>query len=106
MDPNAKRAEEIAKDFVNDLKNHISINKAVLFGSYAKGTFSRDSDLDIAIFSEDFKNKRFVDVTAFLFTFARKYKEVCIEPVGFSDIDLVDDNPFIKEIINTGKEIV
>jgi predicted nucleotidyltransferase len=40
MDPNAKRAEEIAKDFVNDLKNHISINKAVLFGSYAKGTFS------------------------------------------------------------------
>lgn len=105
MDDNAKRAEEIARNYVNEVKRHILVNKAVLYGSYARGTFDKESDLDIAIFSESFKNQKFVDIATFLFSLARKYKEICIEPVGFSNIDLIDDNPFIKEIINTGKEI-
>ena len=105
MDANTKRAEEVARDFVNEVKKHISVNKAVLYGSYAKGNYDNGSDLDIAIFSENFNNKRFVDATAFLFAFARKYKEICIEPVGFSDMDLKNGSPFIKEIISSGKEI-
>ncbi|MDN5276656.1 MAG: uncharacterized protein PWR01_621 [Clostridiales bacterium] len=106
MDEGVKRAEAIARDYVNELKKHINVDKAVIYGSYAKGTYNRYSDLDIAIFSKNFNNKKSVDVTTFLLSFARKYKEICIEPVGFSDADLADDNPFIKEIINTGKDIL
>lgn len=35
----------------------ITINKIILFGSYAKGTFREGSDIDIVVISEHFKNK-------------------------------------------------
>lgn len=105
MDEITQKVEEIAREYVNEVKKHVSVNKAFLYGSYAKRTYNQGSDLDIAIFSEDFTNKKFVEVTAFLLSLARRYKQICIEPVGFSNLDIVDDNPFIKEIINTGKEI-
>lgn len=105
MDAKVKRAEEVARDFIKDVEKKISVNKAVLYGSYAKGDCDDKSDLDIAVFSEDFNHLSFVDATSLLFTYARKYKEVCIEPVGFSDSDLYNDNPFVKEIIRSGKEI-
>ena len=90
---------------MDDVKKHITVNKAFPYGSYARGTYNNDSDLDIAIFSEAFTDKKIVDVTMFLLSLARKYKQICIEPVGFSNLDLIDDNPFVKEIVNTGKEI-
>ena len=105
MDEITQKVEEIAREYVNEVKKHVSVNKAFLYGSYAKGTYNEGSDLDIAIFSEAFTNKKFVEVTAFLLSLARRYKQICIEPVGFSNLDIIDDNPFIKEIINTGKEI-
>ena len=37
MDANFEKVEGIAKDFVNEVKKHISVNKAVIYGSYAKG---------------------------------------------------------------------
>jgi len=40
------------------LREHrMTISKIVLFGSYAKGTASAESDIDIAIISEDFRGK-------------------------------------------------
>ena len=106
MDEITQKIEKIAREYVDDVKKHIIVNKAFLYGSYARGTYNSGSDLDIAIFSETFTNKKFVDVTMFLLSLTRKYKQICIEPVGFSNLDLIDDNPFVKEIINTGKEIL
>lgn len=105
MDDITQKIDEIARDYVNEVKKHISVNKAFLYGSYAKGSYNEGSDLDIAIFSESFGEKKFVEVNAFLFSLARRYKEICIEPVGFSNLDMIDNNPFVKEIIETGKEI-
>ncbi|WP_427846385.1 nucleotidyltransferase domain-containing protein [Desulfosporosinus hippei] len=34
--------------------DQIKIDKAILFGSHAKGQFSSDSDIDLAVFSDDF----------------------------------------------------
>lgn len=39
------------------LKKGISVQKIIIFGSYAKGTQSEDSDIDVIIVSKDFKNK-------------------------------------------------
>ena len=61
--------------------------------------------MDVAIFSESFNNMRFVDATAFLFGIARKYKEICLEPVGFPISALHEGNPFVHEILETGREI-
>lgn len=105
MDNIAEKVEAIAREYVNDVKKHIVVNKAIIYGSFARGNFDQSSDLDIAIFSEDFNDKKFVEATAFLFSLARRFNDICIEPVGFTNTDLNQDNPFIKEIIDTGKEI-
>jgi predicted nucleotidyltransferase len=81
------------------------VERAILYGSYAKGNYNQYSDIDVAIFSEGFRGKSSIEINTFLFSLARKYKEVCIEPIGFFGSDLQEDNPFIKEIVATGKEI-
>ena len=100
-----EKINSVVKDYITNVNKHVKIDKAFLFGSYAKGNYSEYSDLDIAIFSDSFKGQSFVDAVSFLFSLARKYKDVCIEPVAFTVSDLKEDNPFVKEIIATGKEI-
>ncbi len=48
--------KEIIKDFVRKLRERLGNNvKILLFGSYAKGTWLKDSDLDIIIISNRFR---------------------------------------------------
>ena len=105
MDANVEKVNKIIISYINDVQKHIKVNKAVLYGSFAKGTSNNYSDVDLAIFSENFINKNSIEINSFLFSLARKYKEVCIEPMGFYYSDLFSDNPFVKEIMTTGKDI-
>lgn len=53
-----KRAREAVDSIRRFLKNHnIKVDKIIVFGSYARGNYTEDSDLDIAIISEDFEGK-------------------------------------------------
>lgn len=47
---------EFIAEYLNDLRQEIPVEKAVLFGSYAKGNYRKDSDVDLAIFSDFFKS--------------------------------------------------
>lgn len=50
-----KHVEIIVSKYINALKSrNIRVEKAILFGSYAKGNEGKDSDIDIAIISPDF----------------------------------------------------
>lgn len=102
----SEKINKIVEEYISDVNKHIRIDKAFLYGSYAKGNFNEYSDLDIAIFSDGFKGQSFVDAVSFLLSIARKYKDICIEPVAFTVSDLQEDNPFVKEIISTGREIL
>lgn len=46
---------ELIKDFLKDRK--ISVYRIIAFGSFVKGNYTKDSDLDIAIISQDFDGK-------------------------------------------------
>ncbi len=47
---------KLIKQFLHELEiNQIHINKAILFGSYANGTFHEWSDIDLALVSNSFK---------------------------------------------------
>ena len=100
-----EKISKIVNAYISDVSKKIKIDKVYLYGSYAKGNYNEYSDLDIAIFSDSFKGQSFVDAVAFLLLLARKYKDICIEPVAFTTSDLQDNNPFVKEICATGKEI-
>jgi len=39
------------------VENGLRVNKVILFGSQARGTANMDSDIDILVVSEDFRNK-------------------------------------------------
>ena len=51
--------EEKITRYLDELrKNNIPVSKAYLFGSYARGTYNRWSDIDIALVSDCFKGDR------------------------------------------------
>jgi uncharacterized protein len=46
----------IARDYAEKIKMKYHFNRIILFGSYAKGTYNEDSDIDIAVIFNDYNN--------------------------------------------------
>lgn len=92
--------------YVADVKSAMQIDRAFLYGSYAKGTATDQSDIDVCFFSRSFENLPQIDIMTQLFRLTRKYKGIDIEPRGFPTSELENDNPFVKEVLRTGREIV
>lgn len=84
--------------YIKELEaNNIPITQAVLYGSYAKGTFNEWSDIDIALVSNAFEGKRFWDKQKI-----RKIKakvDYSISPLPFRPEDFDESDLFVKEIL-------
>lgn len=82
----------------------VKVSKAILFGSYAKGTAVQDSDIDIAIISSQFGQDNLKE-TMFLRKLALKI-DSHIEPLAFSPHDLKDRySTLAQEILKYGVAI-
>jgi predicted nucleotidyltransferase len=92
--------------YILDVIKAIPIDRVYLYGSYANGAPHEWSDVDVCFFSDYFHGKNRIDVLCELSRFARKYNpDICFEPNAFPTSELTNDNPFVKEILRTGKEI-
>jgi len=100
-----KAVNKLAKQYANDVRKVLPIDKAVLYGSYAKGNANEQSDIDVCFFLQSFNGKRRVDIIQELLALTRGYKGVCFEPIAFPTEEIERGNPFVKEILNTGIEI-
>ena len=49
-----KNIVDSINQFIKEIKKQYNITAIILFGSYAKGTENENSDIDIAIVSDDF----------------------------------------------------
>jgi predicted nucleotidyltransferase len=99
-------ARRIIDQYVSEVRKVLPIDKVYLYGSYANGTAQWDSDVDLCFFSNSFASQSTTDVISRLFELKRKYnKFICLEPNAFPASELDNDNPFVKEILRTGKEI-
>ena len=84
--------------------HHIPIQRAFLFGSYAKGNYTEWSDIDLAVVSEIFEGKRFQD--------RKKVRPITmsgsslIEVLPYRPEDFTPDDPFVGEILKTGIQII
>ena len=97
----------IARDYAIDVSQELPVEKAVLFGSYAKGFASEQSDIDICFFLKSYYGKRRVDLlTQILSIGGKKYRGAFIEPIIFESSEIQNNNPFVREIIATGKELL
>jgi predicted nucleotidyltransferase len=104
----AKTADQIKKElreFTDILKKKYNLYALVLFGSYADGTASEYSDIDIAVFSDDFGEDVLADMKQ-LFKLRRKVA-TDIEPLPFRKKDFYehDKSDFIHDIVSKGKLI-
>ena len=95
----------IIRRFINELeRNDIHITQAVLFGSYATGTYDDWSDIDLALVSDAFKGERFGDRSKIrLITLAISSD---LEPLPFRPEDFTPDDPFVQKILETGVRVV
>ncbi len=96
---------KISTDYINRIKIMIPVEKAFLFGSYAKGNYTKNSDLDIAVFSPAFENMTRIDGLILLLSPALEYK-ADIQPQPFTMQDYNDNSGIMDEIKRTGIELV
>jgi len=89
--------------YIKEISKYYKIDSIILFGSYAKGTNTEDSDIDIAIISSDIKDK--FDDMAKLMRLRREI-DLRIEPHPIKTEEFREnETPFIDEIIKTGIEL-
>lgn len=96
-----KIKEDIIK-YVDELKRDIPVDRVVVFGSYAKGNFTKKSDVDLAIISDSFSEKGLSN--SFLFRKLWNVENSNIDPVGYSNKDYISDtpSPLLSEIRRIG----
>ena len=99
------RVRKILNSYIRALEdNHIHLQRAILFGSYAGGRADEWSDIDIALVSESFGGDRFDD--------RGKIRKITLSvssdlsPLPFRPEDFIDEDPFVKEIIDNGIRIL
>jgi uncharacterized protein len=92
----------IVQKYVEELNEKFDLVKVILFGSYAKGDFHDESDIDIAVVLKDYNN--LPDMQLELMRLRRKF-DSRIEPHPFRESDFNISNPLVYEILKHGKEI-
>ena len=88
----------IAEKYADLVKEEMNVESVYLFGSFVNGNHDRDSDIDIAVITDDFSGD-IIEDTLKLMKIRRKV-DTRIEPHP-----LRKDNPFIREVIATGRRI-
>ena len=96
---------DIVNKYVEIILQNYKVTAIILFGSYAKGTYHDDSDIDIAIITDDLKYKDKFDEELNLM-WLRRNIDYRLEPhlINVSDYNNVE-TPFIKEVIDTGIQV-
>jgi predicted nucleotidyltransferase len=95
---------ESVKQFLARISSEIPVKKAILFGSFAKGTFDKDSDVDLAIFSDYFENITRVEGTTYLLIQAQEF-DLDLEPLAFTEKEYNERLGIVDEILKTGIDV-
>ena len=90
-------ALKIAEEFKNLVVKYIPVKSLYLFGSYSKGGFREDSDIDVAVIvSKDRDN--WLEDAPLLWKLGMKVN-LKIEPVLLSEDE---ESPLLEDILQTG----
>ncbi|VEN73508.1 conserved hypothetical protein [Candidatus Desulfarcum epimagneticum] len=95
-------ALDIARKFASAVHANYHCRSVFLFGSHARGMNREESDIDIAVILEEFKNP--MDIRLELMRLRRKI-DSRIEPHPFRAKDFTPSNPIAHEILKSGRRI-
>ena len=99
-----KEIADIVNKYIAIVKENYNVVAVILFGSYAKGTEHEDSDIGIAIITDDIKTDIFDEEVKM--TLLRRKIDNRIEPhiISIDDYEN-DETPFVVEVKNTGIKV-
>ncbi len=92
-----RQAIEIAKKYKDMVAKHLPLKALYLFGSYRKGGYTEESDIDIAVIVSH-RSENYFEDTPLLWKLGRKVNYL-IEPVLLTEDN---NNPLYSDIIKTG----
>jgi uncharacterized protein len=96
---------KIVNDFICEaVVDNIPIQQAILFGSYTNGKYHEWSDIDLAVVSDHFEGNSIFDAMMLFDTKLKVSIDLEIHPYRPEEFN--EDNPFVKEILETGIRIV
>ena len=98
-----REALDIAKQFASEVRARYSVQKAYLFGSFAKGTSGENSDIDVAII---LNQKQLSFNSEMELVRLRIAIDLRIEPHAFLKKDFNENNPLAHEILKYGIQLV
>ena len=102
-----QKIKSIISKYISNLEAlGISVQKVILFGSQAKGTYNKESDIDIAIISREFEKMGLWEKAKYLGRAARGIPYP-IEALGFSPSQLkkIEQGTILDEIKRRGVEV-
>ena len=92
------------KEFIEEVQKKYRISQVYIYGSFAKGTSHRWSDIDLAIISPDFSDDTLDDRMTLMRIGASIDDR--IEPYPFSPNRFNSTDPLVNEICENGIQIV
>lgn len=92
-----RQAIEIARKYKDMVAEHLPLKALYLFGSYSKGGYTEDSDIDIAVIVSH-RSENYFEDAPLLWKLGRKVNYL-IEPVLLTEDN---NNPLYSDIIKTG----
>jgi predicted nucleotidyltransferase len=99
------KVETILSEIIEKLRKEYKPIKIILFGSYAYGNPTEDSDIDLLILKNTSRRRvdRFVQVKRIIYN---PYRKIPVSPLVYSPKELEErlgiGDDFIKEIIQKG----
>ena len=87
------RLNKVINSFLKEIQKKYRIDDAYLYGSFAKGTSHRWSDIDIAIVSPDFSDDLFEE-------------RLLLMRLASTIDDRIEPRPFKKELFNRNDPLV
>jgi predicted nucleotidyltransferase len=101
-----KKIKKLILKVVEKIKNEYQPEKIILFGSYAYGTPTEDSDIDLFIIKETEKERifRFAEVKKLIYEPERR---IAISPLVYTPAELDERlslrDDFLEEILEKGE---
>jgi predicted nucleotidyltransferase len=94
-----KKIIKIAKLYAQKVRDYMTVDMVILYGSQVKGSAQKNSDIDIAVVVDKFRGD-YLKVSADLFGLVRDV-DIQIEPVLLCRS--MDKSGFLENVINHGK---
>jgi predicted nucleotidyltransferase len=96
---------EAIAQYIEGVREHVRVDRVYLFGSCAKGTAGKWSDIDLAIISPDFGESLYRDVS--VLARVESDPRLGLSPLPFSrrEWEELPRGSFLREVIKTGEEM-